>query len=54
MGERERERVREFLHCERERERVGVSVLSTMRLSSEVRAGGEIVCALDSVCESGE
>ena len=38
---------------ERERERVGVSVLSTMPLSSEVRAGGEIVCALDSVCESG-
>ena len=54
-GERERESEREFLHCERERERerVGVSVLSTMRLSSEVRAGGESVFALDSVCESG-
>ena len=46
--------MREFLHCERERERVVVSVLSTMPLSSEVRAGGEIVCALDSVWRSGK
>ena len=39
-----REREREFLHFERERERVGVSVLSTL-----FKFGGENECALHSV-----
>ena len=52
MGERERvserERVPPLCVCERERERVGVSVLSTLRLSLEVR-----MSVPSTLCESG-
>ena len=44
----ERERKKEFLHFEREKERVGVSVLSTLRLNLEVR-----MSVPSTLCESG-